>query len=173
MFDGCLAPKPVCLDNCRRSRDTQPSIKSDRAASCSSRIVYEISHFHSKFSSKLVLDLTDTSHFILLILSLHLLVRLLSSSLILLKWNWETQVGLFSLNKIITFVFLGVESFSKHVSSLFLVVLSEGGKKIGGWEWQLPHVCLIILFNGHKKRCLKIIFAASIFSRVWTSPLYQ
>lgn len=87
VFGGCLAPKPVCLDNCRRSRDTQPSIKSDRAASCSSRIVYEISHFHSKFSSKLVLDLTDTSHFILLILSLHLLVRLLSSSLILLKWN--------------------------------------------------------------------------------------
>lgn len=88
---GCLAPKSVCPDNCRRSRDTQPSITSDGAASYSSCIVYEMSHFHSKSKSELVLDLTDTSHFILLILSPHMLVQLLSSSLSLLRWNWETQ----------------------------------------------------------------------------------
>lgn len=90
---GCLAPKPNCLNNCRRSRDTQPSIKSDRAASHSSCIVYEMSHFHSQSNSRLVLDLMGASHFILVILPLHMLVQLLSSSLILLKWNWETQSG--------------------------------------------------------------------------------
>lgn len=94
---GCLAPKPVCPDNCRRSRDTLPSVRSDKAASYSSCIVYEMSHFHSKSKSKLMLDLTDASHFILLILSLHMLAQLLSSSVNLLRWNWETQRGVILL----------------------------------------------------------------------------
>lgn len=66
---GLLCPRAHLL-RCRGSRDTQPSIKSDSAASDSSCIVYQVSHFQEEARSRLELALTLPSHFILLILSL-------------------------------------------------------------------------------------------------------
>lgn len=139
IWHGCLAPKPVCPDNCGRSRDTQPSIKSDRASSYSSCIIYEMNHFHSKSKSKLVLDLTDASHFILLIFSFHMLARFLSSSLILLRWNWETQSRVICLKRNHYAWLLGLEWFNKHVSSLLPTLVSEGGNEwvAQGGDWHM------------------------------------
>lgn len=66
---GLLCPRAHLLC-CRGSRDTQPSIKSDSAASYSSCIVYQVSHFQEEARRRLELALTLASHFILLILSL-------------------------------------------------------------------------------------------------------
>lgn len=155
---GCLAPKPFCLDNCRRSRDTQPSIKSDRASSHSSCIVYEMSHFHGKCHSRLVLDVMGTSHFILLILTLRMLAQLLSSSLILLRWNWETQskVTFCKWNHWIWFPRFGVVQQACVFS--FLSSAQWGRKNWVGQSGDC-HMCSfrkgshysIILFNGHMK----------------------
>lgn len=77
-----LGPK-AHLSNCRRSRDTQPSIKSDSTASYSSCIVYQMSHFQNESKSKL--GLTVASQFILLLLFLYGLAEFLNSSYTLLK----------------------------------------------------------------------------------------
>lgn len=42
------------------------------------------------------------------------------------KVKLKHKVGLFPVNKIIKFGFLGLEEFGKHASSLFSAVVSEG-----------------------------------------------
>jgi hypothetical protein len=81
---GCLALKPI-HPTAEDPEIQQSSIKSDRAASYSSCTVYEMSHFRCGSKSKLKLDLTDASHFILLILSFCMPAQLPSSSLNLLR----------------------------------------------------------------------------------------
>lgn len=142
---GCLAPKPVCPDNCRRSRDTQPSIISDRAASYSSCIVYEMSHFHSKSKSKLMLDLTDTSQFILLILSLHMFAQLLSSSLHLLRWNWEPQSGVIFLEQNHYPWFPSFRVVQKACAFSFF---QQWPVTEGKWVNYEKKISIILLFNG-------------------------
>lgn len=87
---GSLAPQPVC-PTAEDSRDTQPSINPDRAASYSSCIVYRMSHFQNKSESKLELGLTVASHLILLILSLGRLAKLQNSSSTVLKRIFKKQ----------------------------------------------------------------------------------
>ena len=122
-----------------------------------------MSHFHSKSKSKLVLDLTDASHFILLILSLHILAQLLSSSLNLLRWNWETQsrVTFFEQHHYTWFA-----RFRLVQQACVLSVFSRGKwgrKKMSGREWWLPHM------YSEKKNLIIMLFClmAYIISKSW------
>lgn len=165
---GCLAPKPVC-PTAEDSRDTQPSINPDRAASSSSCVAYQMSHSQNESESKLELGLTVAAHLILLLLSL---AKLQNSNSTMLKWikakQNQTKTITTTTNKTITTTnktqiqvlvlgqknhciwFHGLRGDHQSCVLYFLRVESGRGKWMGDCHsWMLGKKALFDYESGH------------------------